>query len=120
MGFKPCAHVGCGVLVPNGQRCCDKHQKQRARQADEGRETAHQRGYTSKWRKASKTFLSRAENALCVHCKEEGVIMEATVVDHIIPHKKDWKLFWNTSNWQPLCKKHHDRKTAKEDGAFGR
>jgi 5-methylcytosine-specific restriction endonuclease McrA len=27
----------------------------------------------------------------------------ATVVDHIIPHKGDRKLFWSRANWQPLC-----------------
>jgi len=118
MGMKPCAHPGCGVLVPAGQRCCDKHSKLRAKQADEGRESAHKRGYTSRWRKAAKSFLD--DNPLCVHCAREGVVMEAALVDHIIPHKKDWSLFWDQSNWQPLCKKHHDRKTAIEDGGFGR
>jgi 5-methylcytosine-specific restriction protein A len=28
-------------------------------------------------------------------------------------------LFWNETNWQPLCKECHDRKTATEDGGFG-
>lgn len=46
--------------------------------------------------------------------------MEASIVDHIIPHKGDKQLFWDRDNWQPLCKKHHDRKTATEDGGFGR
>lgn len=46
--------------------------------------------------------------------------MEATVVDHIVPHCGNQQLFWDTDNWQPLCKKHHDRKTATEDGGFGR
>lgn len=36
------------------------------------------------------------------------------LVDHIIPHRGDKKLFWDERNWQGLCKKHHDRKTAKE------
>jgi 5-methylcytosine-specific restriction protein A len=41
------------------------------------------------------------------------------VVDHIIPHKGDKDLFWDSNNWQPLCKTCHDEKTAREDGAFG-
>lgn len=118
MGFKVCAHAGCQALVDSVERCCDKHRKQRAKQADQGRESAHQRGYTSRWTKARNTYLDR--NPLCVHCEADGVVMEATIVDHIIPHKKDWKLFWDKNNWQPLCKKHHDRKTATEDGGFGR
>jgi len=40
-------------------------------------------------------------------------------VDHIEAHKGDECLFWNQSNWQPLCKECHDGKTAKEDGRFG-
>ena len=43
----------------------------------------------------------------------------ATVVDHIIPAKGSPELFWDEANWQPLCKYHHDAKTAREDGAFG-
>ncbi|WP_304879789.1 HNH endonuclease [uncultured Parasutterella sp.] len=28
-------------------------------------------------------------------------------------------MFWDESNWQALCKRCHDRKTAAEDGGFG-
>lgn len=118
MGFKVCAHAGCRELVPSVDRCCDKHRKQRAKQADVGRESAHQRGYTSRWAKARLGYLNN--HALCVHCESEGVVKEATVVDHIIPHKKNRKLFWDSGNWQALCKAHHDKKTAAEDGGFGR
>lgn len=44
----------------------------------------------------------------------------ATVVDHKIPHKGDMRLFWDRNNWQAMAKVCHDRKTAQEDGAFGR
>ena len=47
--------------------------------------------------------------------KEEGKITEAIVVDHIIPHRGDVKLFWDQSNWQPLCEHHHNVKTKTED-----
>ncbi|MGM9590559.1 MAG: HNH endonuclease signature motif containing protein, partial [Faecousia sp.] len=40
-----------------------------------------------------------------------GRLTPATVVDHIIPHRGDRKLFWDESNWQPLCKDCHNRKT---------
>jgi len=43
----------------------------------------------------------------------------ARIVDHVIPHRGDQELFWDTSNWQPLCKRCHDVKTAGEDGGFG-
>jgi hypothetical protein len=38
----------------------------------------------------------------------------ATVVDHIIPHKGDPELLWAEWNWQPLDKRAHDKKTARE------
>ncbi|MFD1675419.1 HNH endonuclease signature motif containing protein [Alicyclobacillus fodiniaquatilis] len=37
------------------------------------------------------------------------------MVDHKVPHKGDKKLFWDSKNWQPMCKSHHDAKTARED-----
>ncbi len=53
-------------------------------------------------------------------CAAEGVTTLATDLDHIKAHKRDMKLFWDVTNWQGLCHKHHSRKTAKEDGGFGR
>jgi len=44
----------------------------------------------------------------------------ANVVDHRIPHRGDEELFWDESNWQAMAKECHDRKTAAEDGCFGR
>lgn len=100
---------------------CEQHKKQEkvsSREYDKQRGTATQRGYDSRWRKARKTFLSR--NPLCKHCEEEGRLTPATVVDHVVPHKGDKVLFWDKDNWQPLCTRCHNRKTAKEDGGFGR
>lgn len=76
------------------------------------------RGYGSQWQKARLGYL--AHHPLCRHCEAEGRTEPATVVDHIKAHKGDMALFWDTANWQPLCKRHHDEKTAREDGAFGR
>ena len=53
-------------------------------------------------------------------CLQQGRYEKATVVDHITPHKGNQQLFWDRNNWQPLCKQCHDRKTATEDGGFGR
>lgn len=30
------------------------------------------------------------------------------MVDHITPHKGDSTLFWDSGNWQSLCKSCHD------------
>lgn len=52
---------------------------------------------------------------LCVRCFARGQYVQATVVDHIVPHRGDQKLFWDRDNWQPLCKHCHDTKTMTED-----
>ena len=66
------------------------------------------RGYGGRWQRERLAFLTHPDNALCVMCKRESRVTAATVVDHIIPHKGDYKLMWDRANWQPLCKPHHD------------
>ncbi|MCF3128464.1 HNH endonuclease [Acinetobacter soli] len=108
---RPCLSSGCKGFASN-KGYCEKHQSQ-VKQRDRDRGTAHQRGYDAKWKKHRDQFLS--EHPLCVECQRKGYVMPATVVDHIIPHKGDTDLFWDKSNWQPLCETHHNIKTASED-----
>lgn len=82
------------------------------------RETAPERGYNHRWRRARLDHLKI--HPLCVRCRAKGIVKAANVVDHIDPHKGCKGLFWDVSNWQSLCKYHHDQKTATEDGGFGR
>jgi 5-methylcytosine-specific restriction protein A len=42
------------------------------------------------------------------------------VTDHIVPHRGDPALLWDPANLQALCARCHNRKTALEDGGFGR
>lgn len=65
-----------------------------------------ERGYDHRWRKERAEYLRL--NPLCVMCEAEGRIKAATVVDHKIPHRGDMVLFWDKTNWQSLCKPHHD------------
>lgn len=108
---RPCLSSGCKDFASN-KGYCDKHQS-RVKQRDRDRGTAHQRGYDAEWKKHRDQFL--LEHPLCVECRRKGYVMPATVVDHIVPHKGDKDLFWNKSNWQPLCETHHNIKTASED-----
>jgi 5-methylcytosine-specific restriction protein A len=111
-----CNKCGCKALT--SERYCEKHRSEKY-SYDRCRPSASARGYDSKWNKARKTFL--AAHPFCKTCLEEqGIHTPAEVVDHIIPHKGDKKLFWDRKNWQPLCKCCHDRKTVREDGGFGR
>lgn len=107
----PCRHPGCAALVPYGQKYCEKH---KALHPEEVR-SATKRGYGRKWQKFSKAYLQA--HPLCVRCmgKKPPVYTKATVVDHVIPHRGDQKLFWDQSNLQALCKQCHDKKTRVED-----
>lgn len=100
----PCKHPGCGKLVAYGQKYCDEHKPLHP----EAKRSASSRGYTSKWQKESRRYLR--DNPLCVMCKANGRFVEATVVDHIVPHRGNQKLFWDKNNWQALCKPCHDKK----------
>jgi 5-methylcytosine-specific restriction protein A len=77
-------------------------------------------GYGARWQRASKQFLR--ENPLCRECgnRTPPIIKGSQQVDHIIPHRGDMTLFWDRKNWQALCRSCHSRKTATEDGGFGR
>ena len=105
----PCGHPGCPELVAPGKRYCDKHLPLHP----EVTRSAAKRGYGSRWQRERKKFLET--HPLCAECKKEGRYTKATVVDHIVAHRGDDKLFWDRSNWQPLCKLCHDRKTGNED-----
>ncbi|MCB6219080.1 HNH endonuclease signature motif containing protein [Bacillus paralicheniformis] len=112
--LKPCNEPGCPTLTREGY--CEQHKRIKPTY-DQHRESAARRGYDNQWRKARQGYLSK--HPFCVSCMKEGRRVPATVVDHITPHKGDKKLFWDSSNWQPLCAPCHSRKTAKEDGGFG-
>ena len=111
---KPCAHPGCAKLVPPGEMYCGAHKAFHPKE----RETrpAASRGYNRDWQEARLFFLEK--HPLCVECEKEGRYVRATVVDHIIPHRGDMKLFWDSDNWQSLCKHHHDVKTKTIDREY--
>jgi 5-methylcytosine-specific restriction endonuclease McrA len=58
-----------------------------------------------RWRKARAWYLY--QHPLCALCERVGKDTPATVVDHIKPHCGDPALFWDASNWQPLCASCH-------------
>jgi 5-methylcytosine-specific restriction enzyme A len=70
--------------------------------------------YGAAWQRASKTWLAQHPLAVDIFGGHRGVLKVAEAVDHIIPHRGDRALFWDSSNWQGLTKSDHDRKTALE------
>lgn len=75
--------------------------------------TTDERGYDYRWKQARLQHLN--EHPLCVLCEQEGRATVATVVDHRIAHRGDMTLFWDRSNWQSMCKAHHDREKQREE-----
>lgn len=84
-----------------------------AKASEAKRPNARQRGYTREWDVAAKAFL--AVNPVCRHCGAPSA-----AVDHITAHKGDTRLFWDRSNWQPLCLPCNSRKAIASEGGFGR
>ncbi len=113
---RPCPYPGCGVLVAAGGHC-PRHKAQRQREADAHRQSSTARGYDGRWRKARATHLRK--HPLCEAHLARGQLVEETYVDHVVPHSGDRALFWDSANWQSLCKPCHSQKTAREDGGFG-
>jgi 5-methylcytosine-specific restriction endonuclease McrA len=48
-------------------------------------------------------------------CAHHGSLTPASVVDHIVPHKGDQRLFWSHDNWQSLCKSCHDSHKQRQE-----
>ena len=112
MPFRAPYICSCGRAVSSGTRCACKivPDRERAKAQDAKRGSARTRGYSSKWERERAAFL--LVNPICKLCPSP-----ATVVDHVIPHKGDMKIFWARSNWQPLCNHHHSStKQALERG----
>lgn len=98
--------------------------------------TSTQRGYGYKWQQARAGFL--AKHPFCVMCLAEYGVTEtdpadvvlrcaemcksvpyADVVNHRIPHRGDQTLFWDRSNWEPICKHHHDSDVQRRERQQG-
>ena len=58
------------------------------------------------------------DEPLCRLCNAEGRATQATVADHIIPHRGNLELFYDRGNLQSLCKTCHDsvKKVIESDG----
>ena len=98
MPFKAPHICGCGRAIPWNVTCSCQVKRDRERKArhDANRLSARKRGYDASWQRERVVYL--AANPYCRRCNAP-----ATVVDHIQPHKGNRTLFWNRSNWQPLC-----------------
>ncbi len=74
--------------------------------------SAHKRGYDAAHERRRRECLERA-GYLCEECARHGKVTEATVADHIKPHRGNRKLLTDLANHQALCGPCHTKKTAE-------
>lgn len=72
---------------------------------DQRRGSARERGYGVRWDKASAGF--KRSHPLCLGCEAVGRVEATSITDHVIPHRGDMAIFWDSSKWQPACEWHH-------------
>lgn len=111
---RACAAPGCPALVRDA-RYCEQH-RQNARNYEQARGSASQRGYGANWRRLRLLFLRR--HPLCADPFNEhaGRPVVATDVDHIKSRANGGTDAWD--NLQALCHSCHSRKTAAVDGRW--
>jgi hypothetical protein len=72
-----------------------------------------------RWVNARRKFLK--SRPWCERCLAVGRLVPAVAVDHDLGHGPGWQeRFWDERFWKPLCKSHHDAKTAREVHARAR
>ena len=62
---------------------------------------------TKQWRRLR--YYQLLKRPLCKFCADLGLIVNATIVDHIKPHKGNESLMFDENNLQSLCKVCHDK-----------
>lgn len=108
--FKICAKAGCDEKTKG--RFCNQHKKLQWSGFDAKRENSNQRGYDYDWRKFRDWFLT--EHPLCLFCLDDGLVNDATEVDHIKPLAEFPELKYHADNCRALCKRCHSVRTWHE------
>lgn len=110
-----CPVPGCPELSPSGK--CDEHR----RAADRARGSGAARGWSKRWAAFRLRYLRDHPMCECgPDCCPEGCDQPATDVDHIDGTGRNGPRAYDPTNLQALSHACHSRKTARQDGAFGR
>jgi 5-methylcytosine-specific restriction protein A len=90
---------------PTGERTRDTGRTQR--------EPGRRWYYLAKWVHPDWGLRAQvlSDNPWCVQCQQHGLLVEATDIDHVIPHDSNPDRFWDRGNLQGLCRGCHTRKT---------
>jgi 5-methylcytosine-specific restriction protein A len=107
MPSKPPAHRPLGALT----------KRETAIQYDQFRGSSHARGYDRGWARVRNQHIKA--HPLCCMCEREGRIVEATVVDHIVPIAVDPSRRLDPTNLQSLDDQCHAIKTQADRQRYG-
>lgn len=123
MTKKLCTAAGCRTVVDHNNDGssprCNKHQRKTYTPTTEERQRKYEHHYdeqgrnlyhTTRWKKLRAAKV--AINPICEHCETLGIARSVEEVDHII-EIEDGGTFWDISNLQSLCRRHHKIKTDK-------
>lgn len=108
---KPCRHAGCAAVSSDKSGFCDAHRQATNWGNHQAGLSRHQRGYGVAWEKLRRVILQR-DQYLCQTCLRDGIYTAAYAVDHIKA-----KAHGGTDdpvNLESMCRRCHDRKTARE------
>lgn len=107
----PCAYPGCPELVEAGERYCEAHRKETARQYEQYvRDRETKRRYGRAWKRIRDRYISL--HPLCEECLKEGRSTLATEVHHRIPLGDGGTN--EEKNLEAVCKACHSRIHAKD------
>ena len=110
---RPCNHPGCSELVKSGR--CEVHQKVQRKQQDAHRDRGPRFYDKRRWRDRIRPH-QLSQYPLCEACSLVGKVVAATDVDHVDGNPNNN----STDNLMSLCHSCHSKKTAAQDGSFGR
>lgn len=88
-----------------------KRDKPPVKRARDLRGSASKRGYDRTWQRLQSLVLS--DEPLCRMCGLRGLVVAATLVDHIVPLNGGGERL-TMHNLQPLCVSCHAKKTAQD------
>jgi 5-methylcytosine-specific restriction protein A len=109
MPIRPPVFVPRGMPTPE-QRKLEYEQQRRQRQWRAWYGTA-------RWKKRRADQLIR--EPLCRRCLSAGLIVAATVANHIVPHRGDATLFWESAI-ESLCARCHNSVVQSEEAGGGK
>lgn len=109
-----CSHLGCDnprskfnlLCITHGGRDTPRYY------TNDDRQEARKMYDKTHWKRLRQIKLS--EQPLCVACLLEGIINQATEVDHVFPWRQLGKEAFYNNRFQCLCREHHSMKTQQE------